>query len=518
MKHNKIFRTLAFVIVLCLLILAIPATPAAAQYLSCTPTSGTAGTPVTLTGTAYTIWTNQPVYIFFQYNLITSAIVTAYGSLSATFTIPSYATAGTSYITVQHTTPVYNPANQIGITPFTVTQAGITMSPSSGYVGDQITISGTGFTASSNVTIYFDADVVGTTSTGTTGSFTDATFSVPESYYGTHTVRAKDASNIFDTASFTTQQKITITPESGGVGDEVTVSGTGFRVSRAITITYDAGRVTTNPVSIATDAKGSFTASFSVPSSLADDYKVEASDGTYKASADFTVSTMASLSLTTGNVGDEITVSGSGFIAGKTVTTKYDDDQVATTTVKTNGTFSVTFTVPASSGGDHTVTVTDGTNTITSSFTMESTSPPIPEPLEPAVDTIIEKDSPAYFDWEDVKDPSGVTYTLQIANDEKFTKDSIVLDKTELTKSEYTLTEKDREELVPTEEKEATYYWRVKAIDGASNESDWTGSGSFIIPRPGITMPGWIMYVWIAVAAVFCGIIGFWLGRRTAYY
>jgi len=45
------------------------------------------------------------------------------------------------------------------------------------------------------------------------------------------------------------------------------------------------------------------------------------------------------------------------------------------------------------------------------------------------------------------------------------------------------------------------YYWRVKAIDAASNESDWTGACEFYISGP-FVFPGWALYTLIAAA---CG-------------
>jgi len=41
-----------------------------------------------------------------------------------------------------------------------------------------------------------------------------------------------------------------------------------------------------------------------------------------------------------------------------------------------------------------------------------------------------------HFDWEEVTDPSGVTYTLQVATSPGFTPSSIVLDKDGLTDSD----------------------------------------------------------------------------------
>ncbi|GAH62332.1 unnamed protein product, partial [marine sediment metagenome] len=243
-------------------------------------------------------------------------------------------------------------------------------------------------------------------------------------------------------------------------------------------------------------------------------YQVKVSDGVNAGNADFTVLISASLSPITsqaspGYVGTKLTISGVGFKPNGTVTIKYDDIQVATAPADSSGVFSVTFSAPASIGGDHTITASDTYNTKQFIFTMESTPPPVPEPLLPEI--AAKAKAEAYFDWEGVIDPSGVTYTLQIASDADF--NNIVLAQAGLADSEYTVTEEEKLESVSKEE---PYYWRVRAIDGASNKSAWTGAGSF---RVGFifTMPSWAIYLLFGLGALLFGVLGFWLGRKTAY-
>ena len=103
-------------------------------------------------------------------------------------------------------------------------------------------------------------------------------------------------------------------------------------------------------------------------------------------------------------------VSGVGFQSGRIVTITYDNEEMATTVPGDNGDFSVTFVVPPSAGGNHTVTISDGINTATDIFAMESVAPEIPQLLLPEEDS---KSSAAVkFDWEDVDDDSGVTYVF----------------------------------------------------------------------------------------------------------
>ena len=73
-----------------------------------------------------------------------------------------------------------------------------------------------------------------------------------------------------------------------------------------------------------------------------------------------------------------------------------------------------------------------------------------------------------------------------------------------------------KEEKLKSTKKEAPYYWRVRAVDGADNKSDWTTPGSFFV---GFTfgLTGWILYVLMGIAGLIVLFIGYLLGRRTAY-
>ncbi len=598
MKKGSILRILAVAFILALLIAAVPAAPAQAQTIYCSPTSGNIGTTVTLNGAGLNPATYPIAYIFFDSTYVASASVYVDGTFTTYFAVPSYTTSGQHYVTARDSS-TYVGSTQLAITLFTVTARQITISPTSGYVGSTVTVSGTGFTANSNITITFHDISVGTTSTDSNGSFTSTTFTVPENYRGSHTVKATDASNYYAVSSFTIMQSITITPTSGVAGDGVTVTGTGFRASRSITITYNAVEVATSPTTVTTDTDGSFSASFSVPAGGSATYVVEASDGTYKDSADFTVEASVSLSQASGYVGAEVTVSGTGFNAnasititfggnvvttspatvtsnanggfsasfnvpasatatyivsvsdgvntkeanfdvltsasispvtsatspghvgtevtisgigftiGGSVTIKYDGTQVAVATADSSGAFSATFTVSKSEHGEHIISVSDGINTKQLTFFMEAEAPSIPRPLKPEMG--IKAESETYFDWQDVTDPSGVTYTLQIASDNFST---IVLEKTGLTESEYTITKEERLESVSRDE---PYYWHVKAIDGASNESGWSGAGSFYLGFS-FRLPQWVIYTLFGVGALILGGVGFWAGRKTAFY
>ena len=90
----------------------------------------------------------------------------------------------------------------------------------------------------------------------------------------------------------------------------------------------------------------------------------------------------------------------------------------------------------------------------------------------------------------------------------------MALERKDLTLSEYFLTE--TEKLSPTKAEEP-YYWRVKAIDGASNESDWSDPGSFYVSASRFTLGAPARNALIAVGVTAGVFFGFWLGRRTSY-
>ncbi|MEJ2047082.1 MAG: hypothetical protein P8X92_03165 [Dehalococcoidia bacterium] len=88
-----------------------------------------------------------------------------------------------------------------------------------------------------------------------------------------------------------------------------------------------------------------------------------------------------------------------------------------------------------------------------------------------------------------------------------------MLEKAGLTDSDYTLTE--AEKLEPSS-KEAPHYWRVKAVDEAANESEWSDVGSFYVGSR-FTLSETVKKVLIGLGIAGAGFLGFWLGRRTAY-
>ncbi len=542
MKSIKFFRILSVAVILSLLMVTLPAAPAlAAEDIALDPDEGEVGERFYVEGDGfdesdYTDEENpdiEEVDIYFSSQeadegddidsdvdiyerLVRDEEIDEDGEFRKRVTVPDELTdgdededvvRGTYYVYV-----TYDGRDRIeAVAEFEVIAAGMTIDPDDGPVGTEVEIAGTDFAGNDEITVEYDGVPIdidsGDDETNSSGDF-DSTIIIPEGTAGDHTITVIDESDKAVDAVFTVEPASDISVTSGMIGDSVTVSGTGFGDRVDVTVTFDGDDVATG----STDTDGNFSITFKVPVTPSGTHDIEVEDeDNNSGTAEFTIAAATfSLGTTTGNIGTEITISGTGFKSKTTVTITYATEPivVATPTTDASGSFAATFKAPPSQHGDHVITASDGENTLTTIFTMESTAPPIPVPQLPEME--IKAEQPVSFDWGDVTDPSGVTYTFQLAKDKNFT--DIVLEK-ERTESEYTMTE---EEELESTKKEAPYWWRVKAIDGAANESGWTTPGSFHVGFV-FAMPTWVIYLLFALGGLGLFFVGFWLGRRISY-
>jgi len=175
----------------------------------------------------------------------------ALGSFTATFAVPTNATAGdiTATATVSATATL------------TVGKS-ITLTPSKGIAGTTVTVSGRGFKASSTVDITwlvttgYSLLLVNDYPTDSVGAFT-TTFTVPPVTTGVdYTITATDAATptagtASATFTMTGATAITLSPKSGLGGITVTVTGEWFTKSKTVTVYMDAtslGTVTASSI------------------------------------------------------------------------------------------------------------------------------------------------------------------------------------------------------------------------------------------------------------------------------
>ncbi len=260
----------------------------------------------------------------------------------------------------------------------------VSITPVAGPVGTTVAVSGLADTSGGTVNIYFDIDGDGETElqelqTSTTAATTapyiyGTTITVPPSAAGTHAITATDVTAQTSSGTdFTVTPQISISPDFGPIGTVVTVTGTGFDGSSAITIMFKDIDVTPDPAPV-TNEVGSLTASFEAPPAPAGDHTVTVTDAAGNSASDvFTLlGITVSIDPTAGPVGTLVSVSGTQATPGGLVAIWWDDVEVDTVTAEGDGTYSYDLTVPPSVAGAHTVTAEDvaSTNIASETFTL----------------------------------------------------------------------------------------------------------------------------------------------------
>lgn len=442
--------------------------------LSLSETGGGAYSDLTVSGSGFNA-NETNIELFFDDTTLTSGIgADEKGSWQATVQVP-VGPSGVHNISAGGTTPV----EEVAAVPFEI-KADIAITPSSGSVGTMVEINGAGFASSeTGITVAYDGLAVKTAiAANSTGSW-QSSFFVPASTKGRHDITAFGELTLqgdVDGVTFTVAPILKLEMASGNLGDaihagnELWISGIGFEENEGgIQVTFDGTMIASN---ITADAKGSWAIRIQVPASIRGNHSIDASGRTTLAETvtdtTLVVSPQISLSATTGAIDELITIDGTGFGSSQEITISIDGNKVDTNaTSDAKGNFAANFTVPAIGAGEHTITVSDATAAVASvQFELESVPPPLPALLSPEAGKRVGVIGSAVvtFEWEEVEDPSGVIYMLEVGQSSDFS--GSMLRKENLTQTHYSLTE---EEAL----KKGTYYWRVKAIDGAGNESDW---------------------------------------------
>lgn len=274
----------------------------------------------------------------------------------------------------------------------------------------------------------------------------------------------KDVPYVGSAGPFNVLPDFKVTPASSPPGKKVTLQGTGFPASKKVMLTFDGKELDLN---VSTNDKGTFITDFTIPPTVAGRHEFKASAETMfygnELAAALQVVPGVSLAPERPGIGDKVTLTGSGFAANSQVTVKYDDI-VITENAKTdiNGSFSHEFQVPETKNPRHKVTATDKAgNSAVFELPLESEPPEAPVPTYPTnqrfgwfgAQTVT-------FKWEPVEDPSGVSYTVEVGTTPRVFPP--VVAKEGITANTWSV------KLKP-----GTYYWRVRAVDGAGNASEW---------------------------------------------
>ncbi|MBI2869823.1 MAG: IPT/TIG domain-containing protein [Chloroflexi bacterium] len=408
----------------------------------------------------------------------------AQGSWTASFVVPA-SPAGSRTI---HASGTGTTAGAVAEVAFNISPS-IAVNQATGAPGTPVTVTGAGFAANeAGITVTFDGSTVASNIRASAlGSWT-ASFVVPVSASGPHTVHASGPSTLaaaIPGVAFNVSPGITLNQPSGSPGESISIAGSGFTPGETgISITYDGIPVASG---ITANSQGSWSASFIVPASTSGTHTVKARGPVTPADsvseASFAAVPGLTLNPAAGYIGGAVQITGSGFTPNSTLKIYYDDREIPSdgAAADATGSFSRAFTAPKSAAGAHTVKVVDlQRNEAKTTFTMDDTPPPAPAPLNPGDGArvgFLGGNTPV-FRWSTAADPSGVVYTLQVDTSPDFARP--VMEKTDLAATSYTPT---AAETLPY----GRYYWRVKATDAASNQGPWSQAN---LLQSGLMAPG----------------------------
>jgi len=374
-----------------------------------------------------------------------------------------------------------------------------------GYVGDVISVSGNGFAASKLIYLGVDDDKLVTGESDEKGQCSNMRLVIPSCSRGNHNIKLQDSENNVATAVYNVRQQASIMPSSAAVGDNVTIIGTGYQGVADVTVYFDDKDVGV----VQTGTDGGFATSIIVPACGDGVHKIKVDDRTNKSFSDIKVAATMNISPDNGFIGMQVGLQGSGFRPGFPVNVSYDNVKMEATTVQPQGSFTYSFKIPVSMHGPHNVIATDEISTPKVICTVESTPPIAPVTQLPVDGDRQVKD--VHFEWGVVSDPSGVTYTFEVADDPKFT--NVIMSQSNIGANYIDITEDSK--MLPGKDK--PYYWRVKAIDRASNEGQWSLVSSFYRGHTFITilsnMPDWVKWILVALGLALFGFMFFWIGH-----
>jgi subtilisin family serine protease len=168
-------------------------TIAAYMTVSITPSAGSPGTKVTVSGTKATA--NGTVSIYWDDFIIGNATANNIGDFTYLLTVPEDAIAGVHKITA-----VDIATGRTASTSFKIIL--ITINPTRGSIGAKITVKGAGFLPESWATVTFNDMLIGYAKVDSFGNFT-FTFNIPPSSAEVQTIKALDAEGNSAFATFT---------------------------------------------------------------------------------------------------------------------------------------------------------------------------------------------------------------------------------------------------------------------------------------------------------------------------
>ncbi|MFL5760072.1 MAG: S8 family serine peptidase [Thermomicrobiales bacterium] len=273
-------------------------------------------------------------------------------------------------------------------------QTGITLSPTAGKVGSNVTAALGGYVTGEQVIVrWYDtassSTVLQTVVTSSAGGGS-ATFAVPSASKGAHTVDGAGNQGSLASASYTVNPSVAGSPLSGKVGATVTLTLKGYGPNDSIALRwYDTSTTFTVLKTVTPSATGDATTSIVAPDAANGSHRIEAVGTSGAAgSAFFSISGAIAIDPTRSPAGTTITAMLTGYRASESIEIRWyatSSSAVVLTTIAASltGSGTETVTVPAdATAGDHKVEGRGLSSFASSSttFTVGDAGPPPPPP------------------------------------------------------------------------------------------------------------------------------------------
>ena len=232
----------------------------------------------------------------------------------------------------------------------------VRLSPTSGYVGDTVAVSVSGFPKNRAVTLAWDGKTIATIKSSAAGDGA-STFDVPVAKKGAHTVSAT-AGGTAASASFSVKPRIRLSPSTVVVGGAVSATLRGYAKGESIAVALDSTAKTLTTV--IASGSGSASVKVVIPPAYGGRHKLIGSGNAgSQSTASLTVTPSLALTPTNGSSGTNVRLAVRGFGKGERIEIQWQDPRgtrsMAFATASSTGSANVTVTIPKVAAGAYAI-------------------------------------------------------------------------------------------------------------------------------------------------------------------
>lgn len=307
------------------------------------------GSSVTATGVGFAARERSITVTIDQAPVATGVSADSNGSWSRSLLIPSLPAGG-------HTVGASGSQTSRGNVPaITLTLgADLSLERSSGPPGTTLEISGSGFGPRERISVTFGDDPLDIVATADAQGQWTSDVTIPPAPSGRLIIKATGSSGQPKETDFTVTPTVSLSQPTGSPGTPLTIEGRGFRANQeSIAIKFGSAVVD----SISANSQGSFSSTFTIPSSPAGSHTIRVAAGNSQLDFPFAITPSISLRGSRSEPGTSVTVSGVGVGPSEQGITVFLDQIPVAAGISANaeGSWSVSFPLPSLTTGTYSI-------------------------------------------------------------------------------------------------------------------------------------------------------------------